>query len=179
MSVVNSYIKVFSELCPDDSEFLSQTGEVKTLVNFLWEEKPLKDFLCSPAVEKGWREKIIRKALEDAKVSDLVIKLFVIMIRKGRASHLKEFATSLQAHADERCGILRGTIESAVNLDKKVEESLIKMISQHSSKKAELEFKVNENLIGGVRVKTNYMVLDTSINKKLIDAKHKLLRKRA
>lgn len=177
--VVTPYIKVFSSLFEEDEAFLSAAEEVMTLRELFWTQRWMKDFLCSPAVKKSWREKVIRDVFDQTGVNAWVTKLVILMLRKGRILQFSNFAYGLRDFADNRCGILRGTVESAVELTSEESSKLDSLLRAGTGKMTVLTPRVNEELLGGLRVKMSQMVLDTSLERKLNDAKIKLLKRRA
>lgn len=177
--IVAPYIKVFSSLYEDNQGFLAAVEQIVALRDFFWSNTQMKDFLCSPAVSSKWREATIRKILPEVGADDAVVRIIILLLHKGRILEFSNFAGSLQEFADERCGILRGVVESAVALTDVEAGRLKTMIDTNSGKSSILDFRVREELLGGLRVRMSHMVLDSTLDKKLNEAKIKLTQKRA
>lgn len=174
-----SYVQVLSDLIEDDATFLEAVAEFEGLQSLFWGDALLKDFLCSPAVEREVREKLLRSSLEQAQLNSVVTKLVVLMLRKNVILHLPSFVSSLRDHADERCNIARGQVYSAVKLSASAQQKVSEALSAWTSKKAELNFIEQPEILGGLKVKMKNVVLDASLEGKLNEAKTKLKSKRA
>jgi len=176
---MNSYVQVLSDLAPDDTNFLEAVSEFEELSRVFWNDQLLKDFLCSPAVERDVREKILRSCLEKAQLNSIVTKMVVLMLRKNVILNLPSFVSSLRDHADERCNIARGLVYTAVKLSASAQEKVSKALSDWTKKTAEMEFVQQPQILGGLKVSMKNVVLDASIEGKLNEAKTKLKSKRA
>lgn len=178
-SIVNPYVKVFSSLYKQDVEFLAAVGEMVALGELFWSKPQLRDFLCTPALKSVWREALLRRVLKGAGVSELVQRMMILLLRKGRMKEFQHFTLALQVYADQRCGILRGTVESVVPLSADETGRLKVLLEKSTGKKTVLAAKANPDLLGGLKIRMNQMVLDTSLEKILLDAQKKLNKLRA
>jgi F-type H+-transporting ATPase subunit delta len=176
---MKSYVQVLSDLNTEDGAFLDAVSEFEQFYQIFWNDQLLKDFLCSPAVERSKREGMLRTSFEKAKINAVVIKMIVLMLRKNVILHLPSFIESLRDHADERCSIVRGVVLTAVSMPEKAREKVLKALSTWTSKSAEMNFVTEPEILGGIKVTMKNVVLDASIEGKLNEAKTKLKNKRA
>ena len=176
---MNSYVQVLSDLNTDDSAFLEAVSEFEQFYQTFWNDQLLKDFLCSPAIERSKREELLRSSFEKAGMSETVTKMVVLMLRKNVILHMPGFIASLRDHADERCNIVRGVVHTAVKMPEKAKASVLKALSTWTNKTAEMDFVTNPDVLGGIKVTMKNVVLDASIEGKLNEAKTKLINKRA
>lgn len=173
------YVRVYSELVSDDSAFLEGVAEFEALRDLLWSNDALRNFWCAPSVKGVNREMVVRRALESAGASQRVIGVTVVMLRKSRQSQLDNFVRELRIHADQRCNIARGTVESAHGLDAAALAEVSGAFEKVLNKKVVLKHRLNGSLLGGLRVRLGQRVLDASLGKKLQEAKNRMLKKRA
>ncbi|MBF0198880.1 MAG: ATP synthase F1 subunit delta [Planctomycetes bacterium] len=173
------YVKAFSELVSSEEDFLAGVNEFEQIHALIWSEKQIKDMLCSPSVNRTWREETMMRSLKSVGVSELVAKVFVVMLAKGRINQLPEFIYQLREFADERCGILRGSVQTVVKLNETTQKGITALMSKLTGKNADLQYETKEELLGGIRVCVKNVVLDASLKNKLTEAQAKLLGKRA
>ena len=176
---MSPYVQAFSALSVDDTNFAQGVADLEAVLGAMNGDAQLKDFLCSPAIEMNVRETVVRKALKSLNIQELATKVLVVMIRKNAISHLGQFVSLLRAHADERLGIVRGSVRTAIDLGDTDRENIKKLLADLTSKNLELQFDVDPTLIGGVRVKMRDIDLDATILRKLENAKMALSNKRA
>ena len=75
--------------------------------------------------------------------------------------------------------ISRGTVSTAVDLNKSAQETIPKLVSKSLGKEAALKFNTDPELLGGLKLRMREMELDASYRKQLQDAKSKLKKVRA
>jgi|SaaInlStandDraft_1057018.scaffolds.fasta_scaffold20597_4 F-type H+-transporting ATPase subunit delta len=176
---VQPFAQIVSELLLDDAIFLGAVEEVEAIRDAMASDDHLQALLVSPAIPRTSREGLVRRALEAAELNDVVVKTVVMLIRKNVIGEFKAFATVLRDMADQRCGIARGTVSTAVDLSKSAQETIEKMVSESLGKVAALHFMTDPDLLGGVRLRMRELELDASYRKQLQNAKTKLKKMRA
>lgn len=178
-SPVQPFVQVLSELLEDEASFLEAVGQVEAISEAISSSTELHALLISPSIPRKSREESVRKALDAAEVNEVVVKTFVMMVRKNVIGEYSSFSTELRDLADKRCGIARGTVATAVDLSASARESIEKMVSKSLGKEAALKFITDPELLGGVRLRMRELELDASYRKQLQDAKTKLKKMRA
>lgn len=176
---MSPYVQAFSALSVEDSDFVSGVADLEAFLAAMEAESLLRDFLCSPAIDKKLREDLIRKSLKILDVQDLAVKVLVIMIRKNAIAHLAQFVALLRVHADERLNIMRGSVNTAVELSDSARERIKGLLAELTGKKVEVRFGVESKLIGGIRVKMRDLDMDATVLRQLENAKTALINKRA
>jgi F-type H+-transporting ATPase subunit delta len=176
---MSPYVQAFSDLNVSDDAFAQGVAEFESLL-VQWEsDASVRDFLCSPAVEKQTRENILRKALVGVEAQDLVIKVLAMMIRKNAIAYFPEFVAGLRDVADERLNIVRGTVQTAVVLNNDARAKVTQLLAKASGQTPKLSFSTDKDLIGGMRFRLKDIEVDATVLKKLDDAKSVLKNKRA
>jgi len=178
-SPVQPFAQVFSELISDESVFLEAVEQVGALQEAVASDEQALGLMVSPSIPRSAREKSVRKALEEVGLNEIVVKTVVMLIRKNVIGEFKAFARELRELADQRCGIARGKVSTAVVLSASAQESISKMVSESLGKEAALHFIADPDLLGGVRLRMRELELDASYRKQLQDAKSKLKKMRA
>jgi F-type H+-transporting ATPase subunit delta len=174
-----SYVKVLSELCESDDKFLSVVEEAEQIIDCLWNDSLLRDFLCNPAIKKDVREKTMKTVFESAGVSTEWKNLFVLMVRKERMSLLQVFKNELRLYADKRCGIIRGVAHSAVELNEETQGKIQSFLKEQLKSEIALSYHTDPQILGGLKVSMGEIILDASLEWKLKEAKSKLIKTRA
>ena len=131
----------------------------------------------SPALERMFKSPVISVAekhaladqLLDKTGADVTVKNFChLLADKGRLAALPAIAACYGELLDAEKGILRGTVITAVKLDAEKQKNLKSGLGKKTgSKKLELEFKVDESILGGLMLKMGDRVLDASLRAQL------------
>jgi F-type H+-transporting ATPase subunit delta len=176
---MSPYVQAFSALSVEDVSFAAGVADMEAFCAAMHADTLLRDFLCSPAIDKAVRETLVRKALKELGVQELVSKVLVLMIRKNAIAHLDQFVALLRVHADERLNIMRGSVNTAVELSEDAREKIKELLVGLTGKKVEVRFGVESKLIGGLRVKMRDLDMDATVLRQLENAKTALKNKRA
>ena len=89
------------------------------------------------------------------------------MITKRRIFFISKIFQSFLSIASIKKGELKAYLVSSKNLTSEELENLNKDLSQSLSASIALDYKVDENLIGGLKMQIGSLMIDTSIQSKL------------
>lgn len=119
--------------------------------------------------------KILYHITKECKAKDIdvaVLEFFKLLRKNQMLKKIDIIVEAFLSYAKEREGIDKITISSAHKLPKKLVDELAKKFSNHF----EVEEEVDENLIGGVKIKKGSKVYDASIRAELGAMKEVLLK---
>jgi F-type H+-transporting ATPase subunit delta len=103
---------------------------------------------------------------------DEVIKEFFLFLKEERVlSKAKYIIREFEKFSKKQEGITELEIISSQELKKEEIDKIVKVFT----KKAEVKTKVNKDLIGGIIIKTDNMILDASVKTQLNKLKQHLL----
>lgn len=135
-------------------------GSIKSLVE---NDRSLKSFLLSPNVARDEKIRIAGNLFSD-RVTALTMQVVRLMLAKRREHEIPslydQFVELRRAHQE----VMSVTVTSAFELDESQKTRLIDRITQKSGRKIEPTFRVDRNLIGGVRVQFGDYVVDGSLS---------------
>ena len=83
--------------------------------------------------------------------------------------YLKKYIKNLEKILDEKEGITEVTVTTTEPLEKKFEDDIIKNLSEKLNKKIRLNKLIDPDLIGGIIIKIDSVMIDNSIKTKLLD----------
>ena len=116
-----------------------------------------------------------REKLKDLKIDNEVLSTFFVMNNAINKSHTElQLLHDFLAYYYSKENKLFGVVYSARKLDKSSIEEIEKVIGEELERKLKLENKIDEELIGGVKVVVNNNVWDGSYKAKLEDLKKSL-----
>ena len=117
-----------------------------------------------------------REKINSLKINNEVISTFFVMVNAINKSHVElQLLHDFLAYYYSKENKLFGTIYSVRKLDDKTINNIEKAIESQLDRKVKLENKLDEELIGGVKVVVNNNIWDGSYKTKLKDLKSDLL----
>ncbi len=106
---------------------------------------------------------------------DRVLDNFVQVLAENNDLGLfDEIAAQLHKQELEKKGIKQAEVTSAHSLNSENEKQVIDTLNRHVKSKFELKRKIEENLIGGVVVQVDDLMIDASIKKNLEELRKEL-----
>ena len=117
------------------------------------------------AVPLARRERALAAATAEEPAA--IRALLQLLLERDRIALLPHVARSLGDIVDERAGIAKARLTTAVALDEADRERLIRRLERASGKKVKATFAVDPALIGGARVQLGDRLFDSSLSAKL------------
>ncbi len=166
--VARRYAKALVDVLSDE-RLKEVLGEVKTLSSFV-DEKVVRYFK-SPAVPVEKKRALLGEILEKVGVCKELSKVLLLMADKDRLGVLKEFASEFERLANERFGVLKAEITTAVETDEETLSRIKEKVEKLLGAKVEVSVKLDPSIIGGFVVKVADKVIDASVKTQLENLK--------
>ncbi len=130
--------------------------------------------LSNPAIAVERRAAVLRDLLTD-RVSQPVLNLVQLMLRRGRIDELPRVASEYRRLDDERQGIVHATVTSAAELTQDEIRELTARLERTTGGRIALEVEVDPNLLGGLVVRVGDRMIDASVRGRLERLRNQLL----
>ena len=158
---------------PDKAEEL--LAEVQQLCKILKANPEFDKMMLHPGIPK--QEKLqAMEAVFKGRVSDELTGLLEIVIQKERYSELQNIFTYFIDKMKEEKGIGVAHITTAAALSEAQKKACVaRLLETTSYKSIEADFQTDKALIGGMVIRINDRVVDSSVRTKLNDLKRQLL----
>lgn len=160
---------LFMLACEKDAK--AEYGSALENVKSVFEENPeYLEFLASPAIAKSDRLEAIGVAF-NGKIPEDVVSFLQLMCEKGRISEFLEATEEYFNLLDASEHIQTAKITSAVELTADEKDALKKKLEAMSKNMVNMEYFIDESLLGGVVVEIDGRIIDGSLRKSLRDIK--------
>ena len=148
--------------------------EVKVLQQILVENPDLQKMLDNPKVIREDKESVIETVFRN-RVSNEIVELMKLMIAKGRYSSIDSVFDHFIGLVKEakKIGVAYVTTASEINEAQK-EAIQKKLLETTAYESFEMNYKVDESLIGGMVIRIGDRVVDSSIKTKLYELSRSL-----
>ena len=173
MIIARMYAEGFLEYAGETIGFDKGLGEILAVNGILRDNPDLKSFLENPAILNREKSDLIEKVFTDdfSQETRDFLKLLLVKGRIGNFTDIAEYARVKYSHGKETDAV----ISASYPLDLDILESLKSVLENKLHKKLHLYFDLDSDLLGGVKVKMDNVVLDGSVKKRLEDMREKLM----
>lgn len=166
-SIANSYAKAILEIGVETNKVDVLSEELGQVISTLQKDKETWEFFVSPRVPKKFKLDVVRKAF-DKRINPYLLNALSVIINHDRMYFLPEIFKAYNLLNDERRGILRAEVFSAVKLtDTQLQAIQSWILSSFKGKECVLKEHIKPELIGGFVIKYGDVVVDRSIKRKI------------
>jgi len=122
--------------------------------------------LRDPSVPMRERIEALTSALRGE--PDVIRSLLILLLETDRIALVPQIALAFGDLVDQREGIAKARITTAVALDEPARRELVQRLEHESGRRLRATFAVDPTLIGGARVQIGDHLIDSSVHAKLI-----------
>jgi F-type H+-transporting ATPase subunit delta len=152
-------------------------AEVESFGRVLQDDAHVRRFVENPRMERFQKMAAIERAL-GGRVSQVFLHFLLVAVKKGRAAALGGILDAFLRLYDERVGIVRASVASAVPLDAGLLEPLRQSLASQLRKQVVFKSWVDPQLLGGIVVRFDGRVADSSLKSALSAVRSRMLAKK-
>ncbi|MBI2082369.1 MAG: ATP synthase F1 subunit delta [Deltaproteobacteria bacterium] len=166
-SLARRYARAFLSVTEEAGEIESCGEVIEKMAVAMAEAKGVLETLSDRSFPLGERLKAMEEILGKISPPVLLRNFLFLLVEKGRIGSLPEIAREFSKMRDERLGIVRVGVLSAVEPSKSLLSSIEKALSDRMGKKVIAKSKEDRDLIGGVVLKIGHTIYDGSVKREL------------
>ena len=164
------YAEALFELAVQGNVTKETSEGLETVISAMLQTPDYRAMLASPAISKEERLNALDSAFR-GKIPDILLAILRMMISRGHVSALNGMARDYEELARGYRGESVAVVTSAVPLQEAETVALRAKLEKKLSKTVIMQFRVDPELIGGIRVEVDGRVIDGSIRNKLDEIK--------
>ncbi len=162
-----TYGNALFELALEEGKLDSLYEEAVALIDILMDNQELIKLLGHPQVSKEDKRKIVTETF-DGKAADELTGLIAMVVEKGHVSELISILNYFIKQVKKEKNIGVATVKSAVELTDSQKQAIEqKLIETTVYDTMEIDYSVDKSLIGGLVIRIEDRVVDSSIKTKL------------
>jgi len=169
------YARAIFELGVETGQLAGMSAEFEQLARAYVQDPELRRVLDDPLTTDERRETLARELGSRLGLSDLVRNALRVLASRRRVSALPEIAQTLRRLSDERSGILRASVTTAIELPETFFERLKGELEAATGRKIVLERSCDPSLIAGIVTRIGDNTIDGSIKGRLAEIERRLL----
>ena len=172
--ISKTYGEALFELAVEEKKTDVFLNEVNAVVSALKQNEDFYKLLNHPKISKEEKIQVIENVFK-GRVSDEITGFLTLIISKERYKELDAILEYFINRVKEEKGIGTAYVATAVPLNE-IQKAQVKekLISTTSYNEMEMNFSVDESLIGGMVIRIKDRVVDSSIKTKLSEIKKQL-----
>ena len=161
------YSRALFEVSKEAGELEKVESDIKNFRLLLNSNKEIKNFIKDPTQNFGQQINMINLLAEKLGFSKNLKNFFLLLIDKRRIFFIEKITEGFL----RLCSQKRGEIKASLISSKELSESELKIFSKDLSNSIgsnlKFDYKVNKELIGGLKLQLGSFMIDTSIKNKL------------
>ena len=135
----------------------------------------LKNFIQNPTYNIETQNKILTLLSEKLSFSKNLKNFFSLLIKKRRIFFVKKIIDSFLRLCSKKRGEIKASLISSKELSSTELENINKELSSSMGSIIKFDYKVDQNLIGGLKLQLGSFMIDTSIKNKLKKYEQKMI----
>lgn len=159
--VENVYAKAVLELAKEENRVEAIYEELKELREVLLNNADFSALIASPMLSSLEKKAVLKKVFE-AELSKEVMNFLLILVEKNRIGLLvkiiEEFETLYYSYAN----ITKAKVYTTLPLEEDMLEALREALKKLSSSEVVIETKIDEDLLGGIKVVMGDKIIDST-----------------
>jgi len=163
------------ELANENSELETVENNVNELLTIYSTSKELKNFIKNPTQSQSTQLEILNRISKQMNLTKIIQNFLSVLVIKRRIFFINKIFINFLSLASKQRGELKASLISSKNLTNEELESLNKDLSQTMGAPIAFDYKVDESLIGGLKMQIGSLMIDTSIKNKLKKYKQTML----
>ena len=163
----NRYALALYELAKENSELETVEKDVNELLVVYNTSIDLKSFIKNPTQSQSSQLEVLNKISVEMSLSKIIKNFLSILITKRRIFFLKNICLNFLSLVSKKKGELKASLVSSKNLSNEEIKNLNTELSEAMGTIVALNYKVDETLIGGLKMQRGSLMVDTSIKNKL------------
>jgi F-type H+-transporting ATPase subunit delta len=175
VSIARRYARALLEVAVESKTLEKTTDQLISFAQVLQKNQDLADILLNPAFTRPQRSAVVEALFKAAGgLTPEVANLVRLLVDRGRLGYLPDIARVFLDMADQRVGLVRGKITSAVRLPPESIQKLQQALEKITQRKVTLEEKVDPRVLGGVAAQVGSVVYDGTLRSQLDELKRTL-----
>lgn len=163
--VANRYSKAIYELALDNNAVDSLINDVNSILNLFEQSNEFRALIVSPVINTDEKESMLNQTVLSEKfgLNELTHKLIQLLLKKKRITLLEDVCFSVLEKNKIINNIVDAKVESAISLDDTQLKKIKAILESRFNKTVNILNTINEELIGGMRITVDGIMIDHSI----------------
>jgi F-type H+-transporting ATPase subunit delta len=169
------YSRALFEVAKESNELDKIEIDIKNFLILFNNSVDLKNFIQNPTQTIETQSNVIKLLSEKLSFSKNLKNFFLLLIKKRRFFFVKKITDNFLRLCSKKRGEIKASIISSKELSTDELANISKDLSSSIGSTIKFEYKVDQDLIGGLKLQMGSFMIDTSLKNKLKKYEQKLL----
>ena len=161
------YSRALFEVSKESSELDKTEDNIKNFQILFNSSAEIKNFLKNPTHSTNKQKEVINLLSDKLKFSKNLKNFFLLLIEKRRIFFVQKISESFLKLCSKKRGEIKASLISSKELSKSELDEVSKDLSAAMGSTLKFDYKVDKELIGGLKLQLGSFMIDTSIKSKL------------
>ncbi|GIS42085.1 MAG: hypothetical protein Ct9H90mP15_01250 [Candidatus Neomarinimicrobiota bacterium] len=171
---IKLYSDSFSSLVTNFDEFGSIKNALTVLVSVIKKNSTVNAFVRSKSTNVDKKISVFQSALGEV-FDHRLLDIVTIMLENDDIALLEDVTKRFLSITKNRLNIAHVEVVSSFDMDEEYQSNLLKQLKEATNKEIDFNFSVDKDLIGGLKIKIDDTLFDSTLKTKLENAKLKLI----
>ena len=169
------YSRALFEVAKEAGEIEKIENDIKNFAHLINNSQEIKNFMHNPTQSKENQNNALKLLAEKLNLSKNLKNFMFLLIEKRRIFFVEKIIDSFLKICALKRGEVKASLVSSKELSETELENISKELSSSLSSTIKFNYKVDKELIGGLKLQLGSFMIDTSIKSKLNKYKQKML----
>ena len=161
------YSRALFEVSQDSDDLDKVENDIKNFKLIYGKNSELRNFIKDPSQIITEQNKLVNLISDKLKFSKNVQKFLLLLIEKRRIFFVQKISESFLKLCSKKRGEIKASLISSKELSKSELDEVSKDLSAAMGSILKFDYKVDKELIGGLKLQLGSFMIDTSIKSKL------------
>ena len=171
---INIYSNLLNDAVNTFDDFNSVNSGLENFCIALKRDLAINTFFKSKTVEVFEKISLFEKAVSNS-MNEILIEVLKVVIENDDTNLIQDVSKHFTLLSKKKLNIAFVEVVSSHEMDSKQKDDISNSLSELVNKKINIDFDVDKNLIGGLKIKVDDTLYDSSLQTKLENAKSKLV----
>ncbi len=162
-AIASRYARALAEVLRPTGDYATALGELRSFQEVWRESVDLREVFESPVVPPPGKQKVLDAILARLGTSHTVSNFLRVLLAHFRMGMLEEVVQAYQKVVNQRMGVVEVKVSYFQDLTEQEQAALRERFSQLTGLKAEIDFRRDAELMGGVLAQVGSVVYDGSV----------------
>ena len=171
------YARALFEVASETKELNKIEDDAKNFMTLFNDRFEIKNFIQNPTESTEIQNKIINLISDKLNFTKNLKNFFLLLIKKRRIFFISKILASFLKLCSKKRGEIKASLISSKELSKVEIDEISEDFSKSIGSKIKFDYKVDKDLIGGLKLQLGSYMIDTSIKNKLKKIEKTILEK--
>ena len=169
------YARALYEVSKESSELKKIEADIKNFQSIFDSNSEIKNFIQNPTHIIETQNKVLNILSEKLNFTKNLKNFFLLLVKKRRMFFIKKITDTFLKLCSKNRGEIKASLISSKELTSNELENISAELSSSMNSTIKFDYKVDQSLIGGLKLQLGSFMIDASIKNKLKKYKQRML----